>query len=422
MSNAQAGTTGVFYGWWIVAVAMIGVSTSPQPFVLGSLGLFMKPLSEEFGWSRSGISACVTVFTVASAVCFPLIGRMIDRFGARTILLPSMICLAVLLSSIALWVSDIWHLAAVFLLIGALTAGSNTVSYVPVISAWFDRRRGLAIGLSISGIGLGFFYVPLLVQFLIGAYSWRVAFFGLSAVIVFIAAPLIAFVMKESPGEMNLHPDGDTLSISTPARRQPGLTTAEALRQPVFWRLFVTFVCLSFVLNGMLTHLVPMLTDRGDSTAYAATVASIMGVTVFIGRIAIGLLVDRFFAPRVATLIFGLSAIGLLLFALGASGAVAFLSAVFIGLSLGAELDLAAYLASRYFGLHSFASIYGILLSGIVVGAGAAPVSFALWFDSSGSYTGILAASVVLNLIAVALMTRATPFPQWQATAAHAEP
>lgn len=421
MTSAQSRTAGVFYGWWIVAAALVGVSTSPQAFVVGSLGLFMNPLSAEFGWSRSEISACITIFTVASAICFPLIGRLIDRFGAKKILLPSMLFLALLLSSISLWVSEIWQLAVVFLLIGTLAAGTNTVSYVPVISAWFDRYRGLAIGLSISGIGLGFFYVPLLVQFLIDAYSWRAAYFGLSAVIVLIAMPLIASVMKETPAAMNLRPDGDSSSVAPIDNRHVGLTTAQALRQPVFWKLMVTFVFLSFVLNGMLTHLVPMLTDRGTSAAFAATVASTVGITVFIGRIAIGFLVDRFFAPRVAMLVFSLSAVGLLLFALGASGDTAFLSAVFIGLSLGAELDLMAYLASRYFGLCSFASIYGILLSGIVAGAGAAPVSFALWFDSFGSYTGILVVSVLLNSIAVALMIGAAPFPRWQATEARAE-
>lgn len=418
MVNNQSKTGGVFYGWWIVAASMIGISTCPQPFVLGSLGLFMKPFTEEFGWSRSGISACITVFTVASAVCFPLIGRLIDRFGAKKILLPSMFFLALLLSSISLFVTQIWHLLVVFLLIGVLAAGTNTVSYVPVISAWFDRYRGLAIGLSISGIGLGFFYVPLLVQFLIDEYGWRSAYYGLSAVIVLIAMPLIALFMKETPAAMNLTVDGDTHRQPSTSYFKLGLETAETIRKLEFWVLMVTFVFVSFVLNGLLAHLVPMLTDRGTSAAYAAKVAATVGITVFISRIGVGYLVDRFFAPRVAVCMFGLSALGLLSFASGASGNMAFVSAIFIGLSLGAELDLMAYLASRYFGLRSFASIYGILLAGIVVGAGAAPVSFALWFDMAGSYSGILLISVILNVIAVLLMAWLKPYPQWKQVAA----
>jgi cyanate permease len=240
----------------------------------------------------------------------------------------------------------------------------------------------------------------------------------LSAVIVLIAMPLIALVMKETPALMNLTVDGDSHKQPSDGYFKLGFETAEIIRKPEFWILMVTFIFVSFVLNGLLSHLVPMLTDRGTSAAHAAMVASTVGITVFISRIGVGYLVDRFFAPRVAVCMFGLSALGLLSFASGASGNIAFVSAIFIGLSLGAELDLMAYLVSRYFGLRSFASIYGILLSGIVVGAGAAPVSFALWFDSSGSYTGILSISVILNLIAVLLMAWLKPYPQWKHVAA----
>ena len=417
MVNNKSRSAGVFYGWWIVAVSMVGISTCPQPFILGSLGLFMKPFAEEFGWSRSEISACITVLTVTSAISFPLIGRLIDKYGAKKVLLPSMFFLALLLSSISLFVTEIWHLLVVFLLIGILAAGTNTVSYVPVISAWFDRNRGLAIGLSVSGIGLGFFYVPLLVQFLIEENGWRSAYFGLSAVIVLIAMPLLALVMKETPALMSLTIDGDSHKNPSDSHFKLGLETAETMRKLEFWILMVAFIFVSFVLNGLLTHLVPMLTDRGTSAEFAAKVASTVGITVFISRIGVGYLVDRFFAPRVAICIFGLSALGLLSFALGASGNMAFVSAIFIGMSLGAELDLMAYLASRFFGLRSFASIYGILLSGIVVGAGAAPISFALWFDMSGSYTGILLISVILNMITVFLMAWLKPYPQWKQAA-----
>jgi len=413
MATTPKGSNRIFYGWCIVAASMIGISTCPQPFVFGSLGLFMKPFAAEFGWSRSEISACITLFTVTTAICFPLIGRLIDRFGARKVLLPSMFFLAGCLAAIPLFVTEVWQLALVFFLIGTLAAGTNTVSYVPIISAWFDRRRGLAIGISISGIGLGLFYVPLLVQYLIGHYGWRSGYIGLSTVILLIAIPVVAVTLKETPASLNLAPDGDRYQGVDTRHFERGLKIAETLRTTEFWLLAVTFVFVSFVLNGLLTHLVPMLTDSGMSGAAAAAIAASLGVTVFVGRIAIGYLIDRFFAPRVAVFFFTLSSLGVLAFALGAGGKVAFLSAILIGLSLGAELDLTAYLASRYFGLYSFASIYGMLLAGIVCGAGLAPVSFALWFDSQGSYVGILFISVILNLIAVAMMAMLKPYPEW---------
>jgi len=264
-----------------------------------------------------------------------------------------------------------------------------------------------------SGIGVGFFYVPLLVQFLINAYGWRGAYLGLSAVIVLIAMPLIALVMRDTPAAMNLKVDGDRQRTASNEYLKYGLESREAVRQPAFWILMVAFICISFVLNGVISHLVPMLTDRGTSATLAATVASAVGITVFVGRVGVGLLVDRIFAPRVAVVIFGMSTIGLLSFGLGAEGVLAFVAAMFVGLSLGAELDLLAYLVSRYFGLRSFAAVYGFLLSGIVVSAGLAPLSFGLWFDHSESYIGILLISAALNLITVMLMALLKPYPRW---------
>jgi len=134
---------GIFYGWWVVAAAAIGISASPQPFLLGSLGLFMKPFGEEFGWSRSEVSLCISLFTLAAAICFPLVGRLIDKYGAKKILLPSMFFLAVGIASISLFVSELIHLALVFLFIGTFAAGSNTVSYLPMVSAGLTGIAGL---------------------------------------------------------------------------------------------------------------------------------------------------------------------------------------------------------------------------------------------------------------------------------------
>lgn len=404
--------TGIFYGWWLVAACAVGISTSPQPFVFGSLGLFMKPLGEEFGWTRSQISACMTVFTVTSAVCFPIVGRLIDRFGAKLVLLLSMLALACCLCAMTL-VTQYWHLVLVFLLIGTLAAGSNTVSYVPILSAWFDRHRGLAIGLAVAGIGLGFFYTPILAQTLIDAYGWRAGYLGLGAVIVVVAVPLIALVVRNTPVEMGLAPDGDRQQHISDAYLGVGLSGAEAVRTRVFWVLMFVFFSMSFVLNGVFAHLVPMLTDRGMPAAEAALAASALGITVFVSRIIVGFLVDRFFAPLVAVLFFTLSAIGVAMFGAGAVGATALVASLMIGLSLGAELDLMAYLASRYFGLRAFGANYGMLLAGIVCGAGLAPFVFAVRFESTGAYTEILAIAAALNVVAVITAWRLGPYPEW---------
>lgn len=405
---------GMFFGWWIVAVSMIGISTGPAPLLLGSLGVFMKPLSREFGWNRAEISACVTVFTIVLACCLPLVGRLIDRFGSRRVLLPSMGFLALFLAAVPVLVTHYWQFLALFVVLGVLGAGTNTVSYMPLISAWFDRHRGLAIGISMSGIGLGFAYVPVLVQSAIERFGWGAGYYALAGVVALVAMPMVWLWLRDTPASMGLAPDG----VRTPpgdveAARASGLSTADAMRTSEFWMLAATFVGLSFLLNGIVAHLVPMLTDRGMAASTAALAASTLGVTVLFSRIAIGYLVDRLFAPHVAVFFFSLSALGVAILALGSAGPLAFVAAMLVGLSLGAELDFVAFLTGRYFGLRAFGTNYGILLAGIVLGAGTAPLAFAVGFERAGNYTAVLMLSFAINTVAVIITSRLGPYPDW---------
>ncbi len=408
----------IFFGWWVVAVSTIGISAGPAPFILGSLGVVMNPLTSEFGWSRAEVSSCITIITIMAALCFPFLGRLIDRFGSRTILLPSLVVFALCLFAIPTLVSEYWHYAVVFFVVGTLGAGTNTISYVPVLSTWFDRRRGLALGIAASGIGLGFMYVPVLVQFMITNFGWRSGYFALSAVVIFVALPLVWIGIKGSPTSMGLKPDGvEGGPAPNDAYRAVGFTPSQVLRNRMFWLLVVIFFVMSFVLNGLLTHIVPMLTDRNVPASTAALTAATAGGAVFISRIVVGFLIDRFFAPHVAIVAFALSAIGFAIFASGPSGPLIFFAAAMIGISLGAEIDLLAYLASRYFGLRHCGSNYGLLLAAVLLSGGLGPVAFGAWFDATGSYVGLLQLCVVGNVIAIIVTVLLRPYPDWE----HAE-
>lgn len=413
----------IFYGWWIVAVSMIGISTGTGPFAFASLGLFMVPFENEFGWSRTAISLCTTILVFTTALSLPVIGRFVDKVGSKRILLLSMVALALCLAAIPLFVSAVWELMVVFVLIGTVAAGTNSVPYMPVLSSWFDRRRGLAIGISIAGIGLGYAYVPLLVQFMVDHYGWRSGYYALAAIVIFIAAPLVLLVFRDTPAEMGLKPDGQVEGEAPKSTsKNVGLTVPEILRHREFWILVAVFIVLSFVLNGMLAHLVPMLIDRGMDGGTAASVAAVEGTTVFFSRIVIGYLVDRIFAPFVAIVFFTLSAVGILLFALGAIDGMAFLAAVMVGLSLGAEVDLLAYLTGRYFGLRSYGTTYGMLFSAVLIGTATGPLAFGLGFDLSGSYDTILFICVGVNLLAVVLTALLGRYPDWESRPETPEP
>jgi MFS family permease len=410
---------GVFYGWRVVAVSMLGMSTNPGPFVFASFGLFMLAFQREFGWGRGDMSLALTGLTISCAVALPIVGRIIDRVGARRIQLASMAMLALLLAAIPLLVTEIWHLTVLLIVLGALTAAANGVAFMHVVSAWFYRKRGLAIGLVMAGTGLGYAYVPVLVRYVIDAYSWRAAYFVLAGIIAFIVMPLVYVWMRESPSELGLRPDGDPPDAVPPAAtsRDVGLDLAQILRRREFWVLVSVLIVLSFALHGLLAHLVPMLVDRGMTAKAAATVAAVVGITVMLARVFVGHLMDRFFAPRVAITFFVLSAVGLVAFATGAVDALAFVAAILVGLSLGAEVDMVAYLAGRYFGLKAFGTTFGLLFGAVLVGITLGPVAFGYTYESLGSYVDVLWVSVGFNVLAILLMLVLGPFPDWGAAA-----
>lgn len=410
-----------FYGWWIVAAAMLCISTGTGPFAFASLGLFMLPLTGEFGWTRSQVSLCTTILVATTALSVPIVGRFVDRYGSRRILVFSMLIMSACLAAIPALTSELWHLALIFVVIGTLGAGTNSIPYMPILSAWFDKRRGLAIGIAIAGIGLGYAYVPLLLQFLIDRSGWRSGYFALSAIELAVAIPLVLLVFRESPAEMGLKPDGALTGPEPRATsRNVGFSIPEIVRRREFWMLIGIFAVLSFVLNGMLSHLVPMLVDRGMESGTAAAVASVEGVTVFFSRIFIGFLIDKIFAPRVAVIFFTLSALGIGMFTLGAVDSVAFFAAILIGLSLGAEIDILAFLASRYFGLRAYGTVYGLLFAAVLFGTATGPFVFGLGFDLSGSYDAVLAGCVLINILAVVLTSLLGPYPDWEKAGAPA--
>lgn len=394
----------LFYGWWITLAASIGLSTSPGQFAFGALGLFILPLSDEFGWSRAQISIALTVFTLTLALTSPFVGKLVDKYGSKEILLPSLLIFGCLLASISLLVSELWHLYIIFLLIGFLAAGANGVAYMRIIGAWFKRRRGLALGFAMAGGGAGYTYVPPLMQYLIDHYGWRYGYYALAAIVLFIALPVCAMILKNKPQMMGLSPDGDEQPALNKTALEPSIKFKTLLTNKSFRLLYIIFVLLSMCLYGLMPHLVPMLNDRGMDTTNAAFIAAIVGATIIVSRALIGYLLDRFFAPKVAFFCVLLSTGGIMLFATGGLGLSVYIAAILLGLSIGAEFDLLAYLTARYFGLASFGMTYGLLFSAFLIGTAIGPVLYGGAFDLYGSYISVLIASSIILIIAAGLL------------------
>jgi MFS family permease len=391
--------------WAVVGVSMVGMSTGPSQYAFGSLALFIGPLSTEFDWDRSQISLAATVFTITLLFCLPVAGRLADSIGSKRLLLPSMLIVALLLAAIPITVSAPWHLWLVFGLIGGLGAGANALPYMRTISAWFDRSRGLAIGMTLAGAGLGYTYVPPLLRFVIDSYSWRAAYFVLAGLILFVALPLVALLFRESPGKIEPpNPSHSETSSTKAATRQ------QALRTPTFWILFIVFGLLSFSLYGLMIHSVSLLQDRGMSSNEAALGASTIGITIVLARIITGYLCDRLFAPRVAIVAFALSTAGLIMLATGAVNFPAYAALVLIGFSIGAEIDMMAFLTTRYFGIRHFGEVFGILFASLLIGTSLGPYLFGWSYDTQGSYINILWIAASATGIATLLCFALPPY------------
>jgi sugar phosphate permease len=406
------------YGWVIVAVCTFGISTGPAAFAFGSAGQFIGAFHEEFGWDRTQVSFGLLILTGMTALSLPFIGRLIDRYGARRVLIPSLVMFAGCLAAVPLLVHELWQLNLVYVLMGTVAAGTNSVPFVRVISAWFDRSRGLAIGIAGSGTGLGFAYVPLVVEYMTAHHGWRSAYYALAAIVLAITLPLVLLLFRERPTDVEPGTDGTPPPLHRSAdversSESAGITLREALAQRDFWVLIVVFVVLAFVVYGVLPHLVPLLTDRGIDSATAALIASMFGVSAFFGRVVIGWLIDHFFARNVALVFFALSGAGLALLNAEVPVGLLFVAAALVGGGLGAEVDLLAYLTSRYFGLRCFSEIFGVLFGAILVSIGLGPVVFGIVHDRTQSYAAVMYAGIGLCIVAVLVMVLLRPYPQW---------
>jgi MFS family permease len=405
---------GIFYGWWVVFAAAVGIALHIGPIVVGTFGVFLKPLNQEFGWSRGQISFAFSLFAIAGAVSAPVVGRLVDYAGARRVVLPATSLYGLGVLALALLSGHIWLLYTIYLYIGVVGSGTTPIPYAKVITRWFDRRRGLALGLTVAASSLSLAAMPSLAQALIVALGWRHAYV-IIALMVLGAIPVIALLLRESPQTMGLEPDGATTGQTSDARPYDGdedVAFSQAWRSNTFWLIAGPFFLMSLSFHGCIVHLVPLLTDRGVSPRDAATAASLVGAGGLVARLGSGLLLDLFFAPSVAVSLFSSSTIGLILLWSGAPGFVPFAAGFLVGIGQGAELDIIPYMVSRYFGSAAFAHIYGYLFASFLLGAVLGPPLMGFGFDTIGSYRPIIGILAFSTLLAVGLISRLGPYSE----------
>jgi MFS family permease len=395
----------------VVLSSALGLFLGPLPVVVFSFGVFLGPIVRDFHSNRGQVSLAITLYSFVLAFGLPVAGRLCDRFGPRRIILPATFLAGWILISARFCSGDIWRLYVLYVALGLVSCGVAAVSYSHIISQWFDRRRGLALGVMMAGLGFGGIFWPIAVQYLIAEFGWRTAFGVAGAAILLIALPVLTVFLKGNPAEIGLGPDGvaDSLPTSLLTEARTGMTLSEASRTPPFWYLFCAVTLVSASFQACFAHLTAILVDRGATAQIAALGTSLLGAGLLIGRTASGYLMDRCFAPRLAALVFGCAAAGMGLLLVN-SQALAFAAAFLIGLGVGAEVDIMAYLASRYFGLRFFGAIYGSIFMALSLAAGLGQYLMGAAFNATGSYALVLTVFLIATLLGSTIMLRLGPY------------
>jgi MFS family permease len=396
------------YGWKSLLAATIGTMCGIFTLTNYTQGFFVGPVTSEFGWSAAQFFLSYTVLMCSGLLTGPLIGYIAQRVGLRAVGIVGLIghSLAYVVLSLNTGSLMLWYLS--WALVAILGAGSLPIIWTGVLNNWFTKHRGKAIGITMAGTGLGAFLLPPIVEFLIANHGWRAAYRGIGLGALLISLPIVFALFKEKP-DSSTAIDGKAMANKVETW---GLTTRDAMRTRQFWILGAVLFLTVIVVAGLLSNFERIMSEQGFERSSIAQIAAVMGLTVIIGRLMVGALVDRFWAPGVAACFFLVATLGLLiLVGTQVTMATALLVAVMIGLAAGAELDLLAYLTGKYFGPAHYPSIFGLIIAFFTVGAGIAPPLFGMAAQMFQGYGTMLSISIGLLLVSILLFLLLGRYP-----------
>ena len=390
-----------YYGWRVVLAACFGVMAGFGSLFVYTFTVFVKPLSAEFGWSREAVSSGFAIGAVTVGLCSPLLGRWIDRFGPRRIILPCMTVFGCGIASLALLHSGVWQFYLTCFVLGVVGNGAAHLAYSRSISTWFEKRLGMALAFVMVGSGLGAMILPVVAQSIVSRSGWRSAYLALGLISLLLGLPLSWRYIRER---------GSVRRASAPVAHS-GKTWQQGLGSLAFWVIVAVLVVSAISMNGAITQMSALLTDRGITASGAALCASLLGGTSLLGRVGAGWLLDRFFGARVALVISLITAAGVYLLAHANSFPAGCLAAALIGIGAGGEAAITPYLLTRYFGLRAFSTLYGLTWTFYAASAAIGPVILGHAFDSTGSYTSLLVLLAVALAVAAAMNLLLPKYP-----------
>jgi MFS family permease len=381
--------------WFLPLAGALGYATSV--IHVYSFGPFIEPLQLEFGWSRAQASSGITVAAFLSAIfCIPL-GMVVDRIGPRRVGLIGALLMATAyaLLGTATGQTANWIILWIVVAIGTLSVQATV--WTSAVASRFAESRGLALAVTLSGASVAQAVFPIMATWLIGAFDWRVAFAGVSGIWVALVFPVLFLCFR---GAQDRHGKPQSEATPEPAGTLTGVSLAEGFRSAVLYKLLLAGGLFAFTVIGVVVHFVPILTDSGAEPIAAAGTASLVGLFSIIGRLSTGLLLDRLPAHLVGAAACLLPIVACTLLLLSNSNPISHaMAAAALGLTLGSEVDVIAYLAAKHFGLRNFGALYGAMGMALSLGTAFGPLAAGALFDQFGSYAEFLRMTAVLMAI-----------------------
>jgi len=380
--RTKAKSLGPVSRWLYSAIALgaaFGMMAGYAAMFNATSGVFAKAVALEFHWGRSDAALSYAASSLGLAIGSPAVGMLMDRFGARKVILIFSVIFGTSLAAMALQTGSLYLWVAISVVAGISGAGTSVLGYLTVFPQWFDRHLGLAIGVAMCGLGVGTIVMPTLAQALVLAYGWRMTyvFLGCGSILVaFVAVALLREKTKSSTRQLQT-------GSQDPEQK---LFFRNALKSRKLWTICAVFFMAAVATLSLGPHLPALFSDKGFNAVDAAKAASMAGVGLLTGRLLTGILIDKVHAPYIAFSFFLIGAAGLYTLRVSSDYRILLMATTCIGLSIGAEGDLISYLVRSYFGTRSFGSLYGIAYSIYALGVVIGPIGVGRFFDAHGSY------------------------------------
>ena len=395
----------VYRGWHMVGAVLVALMLCGTTTIVTTFGIVTAHLTRAFGWSQGAMATALSLFLLATTLAVPVVGIAVDRFGSRRTAMAGTLAFAALLALAGGAITSLRGLMVFYALFGAVGAFTNPIVYIKALSAWFDRRRGFALGLAVAGQGVGGAILPMAVESISEAFGWRHAFHALAAGLILLVLPLVALFVRDDPAEAGVPfaDAADPVRIDQPAISS-GLTVAQALRTRAFWIIIAVFLLFGMTSYALTANFVALMLQRGAGTLpQIAMLSSIAGVAMIVGRLVFGWLLDRFPVPIVGAggVLCAAAALGILL-RIDSIGVSAVTMSVLMGVAIGAETDLLSILVGRYFGQRAISRIYAWHNVSFLLGAAMGPPLFAMLLGRFAS-----ADIPILTLIALVILSAA---------------